>query len=97
MLKQARVQQQQLENELAEVDEEEGEDVNQKVSSSKKTKFNLGSGGRNNSAVESDDDDEDEFKKVSDNEEDDEGNFAKEIVSDNFFVWWYTVCTTHEY
>lgn len=73
LLKQARVQQQQLEDELAEVD-----DVRVAKGSrgkggrvSDKTKFRL--------VAESDEEDEEEFN-VSDNEENDEGDFAKQIV-----------------
>lgn len=78
LLKQARVQQQQLEDELAEV--EEGHDGGRstaggKSSRTSKAKFNLGGGPK----VQDSEEDEDELA-ASDDDEADEGNFAQEIV-----------------
>ncbi|XP_021960319.1 bystin isoform X2 [Folsomia candida] len=80
LLKQARVQQQQLEDELAEV--EEGHDGGRstaggKSSRTSKAKFNLGGGPK----VQDSEEDEDELA-ASDDDEADEGNFAQEIQID---------------
>lgn len=70
LLKQARIQQQQLEDELA----EQG-DVPKK-SKSKSSKFNLGT-----RKAESDDDDEEDDDELATADDDgNEGEFAKEIV-----------------
>jgi len=72
ILKQARVQQQQLEDEVEEKNADDGGDFQGSKKKVKSNPVKLGDGDS--------DEDEDEFKAVSGDEEDEQDDFAKEIV-----------------